>query len=137
MRIVQKALAKDITIRTHSEEAYETAIKTSEFLFGNGSLEFLNDLDHEAVLEVFEGIPQFQVTREDLKAGINILDLLAVNTQVFPSKGEARKMLQGGGVSINREKVTDIEQVITESNLVNNKYIIAQRGKKNYYLIIA
>ncbi|MND86783.1 Tyrosine--tRNA ligase [compost metagenome] len=130
-------MAKDITIRTHSEEAYETAIKTSEFLFGNGSLEFLNDLDHEAVLEVFEGIPQFQVTREDLKAGINILDLLAVNTQVFPSKGEARKMLQGGGVSINREKVTDIEQVITESNLVNNKYIIAQRGKKNYYLIIA
>ncbi|RKE42036.1 tyrosine--tRNA ligase [Sphingobacterium detergens] len=137
LRIVQKALAKDITIRTHSEEAYETAIKTSEFLFGNGSLEFLNDLDHEAVLEVFEGIPQFQVTREDLKAGINILDLLAVNTQVFPSKGEARKMLQGGGVSINREKATDIEQVITENNLVNNKYIIAQRGKKNYYLIIA
>lgn len=100
-------------------------------------MEFLNDLDHEAVLEVFEGIPQFQVTREDLKAGINILDLLAVNTQVFPSKGEARKMLQGGGVSINREKATDIEQVITENNLVNNKYIIAQRGKKNYYLIIA
>ncbi|QIH36201.1 tyrosine--tRNA ligase [Sphingobacterium sp. DR205] len=137
LRIVQKALAKDITIRTHSEEAYETAIKTSEFLFGNGTLEFLNNLDHEAVLDVFEGIPQFQITREDLKAGINILDLLAVSTQVFPSKGEARKMLQGGGVSINREKATDIEQVITESSLVNNKYIIAQRGKKNYYLIIA
>ncbi|MFU1858408.1 tyrosine--tRNA ligase [Sphingobacterium sp. CZ-UAM] len=137
LRIVQKALAKDITIRTHSEEAYETAIKTSEFLFGNGTLEFLDNLDHEAVMEVFEGIPQFEVTKEDLKAGINILDLLAVNTQVFPSKGEARKMLQGGGVSINREKVTDSEQIITESNLVNNKYIIAQRGKKNYYLIIA
>ncbi|RKO68494.1 tyrosine--tRNA ligase [Sphingobacterium puteale] len=137
LRIVQKALAKDITIRTHSEEAYETAIKTSEFLFGNGTLEFLDNLDHEAVLDVFEGIPQFQITREDLKAGINILDLLAVSTQVFPSKGEARKMLQGGGVSINREKATDIEQLITEGNLVNNKYIIAQRGKKNYYLIIA
>ncbi|QRY59097.1 tyrosine--tRNA ligase [Sphingobacterium siyangense] len=137
LRLVQKALAKDITIRTHSEEAYETAIKTSEFLFGNGSLEFLNNLDHEAVLEVFEGIPQFQVAKADLAAGINILDLLAVQTQVFPSKGEARKMLQGGGVSINREKATDIEESITENHLVNNKYIVAQRGKKNYYLIIA
>lgn len=137
LRLVQKALAKDITIRTHSEEAYETAIKTSEFLFGNGSLEFLNDLDHDDVLEVFEGIPQFQVAKADLAAGINILDLLAVQTQVFPSKGEARKMLQGGGVSINREKATDIEDSITDNHLVNNKYIVAQRGKKNYYLIIA
>ncbi|MGB3108350.1 MULTISPECIES: tyrosine--tRNA ligase [Sphingobacterium] len=137
LRLVQKALAKDITIRTHSEEAYETAIKTSEFLFGNGSLEFLNKLDHEAVLEVFEGIPQFQIAKADLAAGINILDLLAVQTQVFPSKGEARKMLQGGGVSINREKATDIEESVTENHLVNNKYIVAQRGKKNYYLIIA
>jgi len=137
LRLVQKALAKDITIRTHSEEAYETAIKTSEFLFGNGSLEFLNNLDHDAVLEVFEGIPQFQVAKADLAAGINILDLLAVQTQVFPSKGETRKMLQGGGVSINREKATDIEDSITDNHLVNNKYIVAQRGKKNYYLIIA
>lgn len=136
LRIVQKALAKDITIRTHSEEAYETAIKTSEFLFGNGSLDFLNNLDHEAVLEVFEGIPQFSVPRNELTTGMNILDLLAVHTQVFPSKGEARKMLQGGGVSINRQKATDTEQVISETHLVNNKYIIAQRGKKNYYLII-
>jgi tyrosyl-tRNA synthetase len=97
----------------------------------------LNNLDHEAVLEVFEGIPQFQVAKADLAAGINILDLLAVQTQVFPSKGEARKMLQGGGVSINREKATDIEESVTENHLVNNKYIVAQRGKKNYYLIIA
>lgn len=136
-RAVQKALAKDITIRTHSEEAYETAIKTSDFLFGNGTLEFLNGLDHEAILDVFEGIPQFSISKELLSSGINILDLLAVNTQVFPSKGEARKMLQGGGVSINREKATDIEQVINTSQLINNQYIIAQRGKKNYYLIIA
>lgn len=137
LRVVQKALAKDITIRTHSKEAYETAIKTSEFLFGNGSLEFLDNLDHEAVLDVFEGIPQFQIARTDLAAGINILDLLAVQTQVFPSKGEARKMLQGGGVSINREKATDIDASITINHLLNNKYIVAQRGKKNYYLIIA
>ncbi len=135
LRTVQKALAKDITIRTHSEKDYETAVKTSEFLFGNGSLEFLADLDHEAVLEVFDGVPQYALAKEKLDAGINILDLLAVETQVFPSKGEARKMLQGGGVSLNREKLTDSEQVITSASLINNKYLIAQRGKKNYYLI--
>lgn len=135
-RAVQKALAKDITIRTHSVQDYETAIKTSEFLFGNGSLEFLADLQHEAVLEVFDGVPQFEISRETLAEGINILDLLAVDTQVFPSKGEARKMLQGGGIALNKEKINDIELTVTENNLINNKYIVAQRGKKNYFLII-
>ncbi|KGE15421.1 tyrosine--tRNA ligase [Sphingobacterium deserti] len=136
-RAVQKALAKDITIRTHSEKDYETAIKTSEFLFGNGSLEFLADLEHDAVLEVFDGVPQFEISKGDLATGLNILDLLAVETQVFPSKGEARKMLQGGGVALNKEKMTDIELTVNESSLINNKYIVAQRGKKNYFLIIA
>lgn len=135
LRIVQKALAKDITIRTHSEQDYETAVKTSEFLFGNGDLSFLSNLDHEAVLEVFDGVPQFNLAMEKLASGINILDLLAVETQVFPSKGEARKMLQGGGVSLNREKLTDIEANINADQLINGKYLIAQRGKKNYYLI--
>ncbi|GAA4142496.1 tyrosine--tRNA ligase [Sphingobacterium kyonggiense] len=135
LRIVQKALAKDITIRTHSEQDYETAVKTSEFLFGNGDLSFLSNLDHEAVLEVFDGVPQFNLAKEKLASGINILDLLAVETQVFPSKGEARKMLQGGGVSLNREKLTDIEANINADQLINGKYLIAQRGKKNYYLI--
>ncbi|MGN5956067.1 tyrosine--tRNA ligase [Sphingobacterium lactis] len=135
LRIVQKALAKDITIRTHSEQDYETAVKTSEFLFGNGELSFLSNLDHEAVLEVFDGVPQFNLAKEKLASGINILDLLAVETQVFPSKGEARKMLQGGGVSLNREKLTDIEANINADQLINGKYLIAQRGKKNYYLI--
>ncbi len=134
LRIVQKALAKDITTRTHSELDYETAVKTSEFLFGNGDLSFLANLDHEAVLEVFDGVPQSNLDRAKLAEGINILDLL-VETQVFPSKGEARKMLQGGGVSLNREKLTDIELVVNTSNLINDKYLIAQRGKKNYYLI--
>lgn len=134
LRIVQKALAKDITTRTHSELDYETAVKTSEFLFGNGDLSFLANLDHEAVLEVFDGVPQSNLDRAKLAAGINILDLL-VETQVFPSKGEARKMLQGGGVSLNREKLTDIELLVNTSNLINDKYLIAQRGKKNYYLI--
>ena len=135
LRIVQKALAQDITIRTHSELDYETAVKTSEFLFGNGDLSFLANLDHEAVLEVFDGVPQFQLEKEKLNAGIKILDLIAVETQVFSSKGEARKMLQGGGVSLNREKLNDIELVVNTDQLINGKYLIAQRGKKNYYLI--
>lgn len=134
-RAVQKALAKDITIRTHSEQDYETAIKTSEFLFGNGSLDFLAELSHEAVLEVFDGVPQFEIKRDDLAAGINILDLLAVETQVFSSKGEAKKMLTGGGVAINKEKQNDAELIINASSLINDKYIVAQRGKKNYFLI--
>ena len=134
LRIVQKALAKDITTRTHSELDYETAVKTSEFLFGNGDLSFLANLDQDAVLEVFDGVPQSNLERAKLAEGINILDLL-VETQVFPSKGEARKMLQGGGVSLNREKLTDIELLVNTSNLINDKYLIAQRGKKNYYLI--
>jgi len=136
-RAVQKALAEDITIRTHSEQDFQTAVKTSEFLFGNGSLEFLVDLEHEAVLEVFDGVPQFEISKETLTAGINILDLLAVDTQVFPSKGEARKMLQGGGVALNKEKISDIELVVSADSLINNTYIVAQRGKKNYFLIIA
>ncbi len=137
LRIVQRALAEDITIRTHSKEAYETAVKTSEFLFGNGSLEFLASLDHEAVLEVFDGVPQFTISKAELAEGLNILDLLAVKAQVFASKGEAKKMLTGGGVSLNKEKLTDIELVVNTSNLINDKYLVAQKGKKNYFLIIA
>lgn len=137
LRIVQKALAEDITIRTHSREDYETALKTSEFLFGGGSLEFLNGLDHDGVLDVFDGILQYTISKNELVAGIPVLDLLAVQSSVFPSKGEARKMIQGGGVSINKEKLVDVEEVITADRLINGKYLIAQRGKKNYYLIIA
>lgn len=137
LRVVQKALAKDITIRTHSLEAYEMAIKTSEFLFGNGSLEFLTSLDHEAVLDAFDGVPQFSINKTELMEGINILDLIAVKAQVFPSKGEAKKMLTGGGVSLNKEKLNDIEQTIDATNLINEKYLVVQKGKKNYFLIIA
>ena len=137
LRLVQRALAEDITIRTHSKEAYETAVKTSEFLFGNGSLEFLANLEHDAVLEVFDGVPQFTISKSELTKGINILDLLAVKAQVFPSKGEAKKMLTGGGVSLNKVKLGDIEQNITPADLINNKYLVAQKGKKNYFLIIA
>ena len=137
LRILQKALAEEITIRSHSDDALQTALKTSDFLFGNGSLEFVSKLSHNEVLEVFEGIPQFSVSRDELSAGINATDLLAEKTQVFSSKGEARKMITGGGVSINRDKISDPGQIFTVSNLIKGKYLVAQKGKKNYFLIIA
>ena len=137
LRIVQKALAKDITIRTHSESDYETAVKTSEFLFGNGSLEFLTGMSHAAVLDIFDGIPQFHIEREQLAEGIDVLTLLATSSTVFSSKGEARKMIQGGGVSINKVKISDSNQQFSLENLVNDRYLIVQRGKKNYFLLIA
>lgn len=137
LRILQKALAEEITIRTHSDEALQTALKTSEFLFGNGSLEFINSLSNEEVLEVFEGLPQFTISINELAAGINLTDLLAENTSIFPSKGEARKMISGGGVSINKEKLADPTLEIATENLINGRYLVAQKGKKNYFLIIA
>lgn len=136
-RILQKALAEDITVRTHSAEALDTAVKTSEFLFGNGSLEFFATLNDEQVLEIFEGVPQFEVSMDDFKAGIDASTLLAEKSAVFASKGEAKKLIQGGGVSINKEKVKDPNNTYTEASLLNGKYIIVQKGKKNYFLIVA
>lgn len=137
LRILQKALATDITIRTHSEAALETAVKTSEFLFGNGSLSFLESLSPAHMLEVFEGVPQFVISREELESGIDVATLLAEKTTVFPSKGEVKKTIQGGGLSMNKEKVAEITASYTVSNLINDKYIIVQKGKKNYFLLIA
>ena len=137
LRILQKALAEEITIRTHSFDALQTALKTSDFLFGNGSLEFLNSLSKEDVLEVFEGLPQFTLAKNEFSAGINATDLLAEKTTVFPSKGEARKMISGGGVSINKEKIADPALILTTENLINGIFLVAQKGKKNYYLIMA
>jgi len=137
LRILQKALAADITIRTHSEEALETAIKTSEFLFGNGSLEFFSTLDDNQVLEIFEGIPQFNISKTELEAGLDAVALLAEKSTVFASKGEAKKLIQGGGVSVNKEKINDPQGLLNTRNLLNDKFIIVQKGKKNYYLLIA
>jgi tyrosyl-tRNA synthetase len=136
-RVLQKALAKDITIRVHGEEAYEKAIKSSEFLFGNIGIEFLSELNDEEVLGLFEGVPNFTISLNDLKAGINVIDLLAANTAVFPSKGEAKKMIQGGGAAINKDKIASAEDIYTTDNLINGKYLVAQKGKKNYFLIVA
>ncbi|HEY1009068.1 tyrosine--tRNA ligase [Daejeonella sp. JGW-45] len=137
LRILQKALAEEITVRSHSEEALQTALKTSEFLFGGGSLEFLNGLNNEQVLEVFDGLPQFAVSKDELSAGINVTDLLAEKTSVFPSKGEARKMITGGGVSVNKQKVDDPAHLLSTSDLINERFLVAQKGKKNYFLIIS
>lgn len=135
LRILQKALADEITVRAHSQEALQTALKTSDFLFGNGTLEFLNSLSKEDVLEVFEGLPQFIISRNELALGINTTDLLAEKTSVFPSKGEARKMISGGGVSINKEKIADPALILNVENLINGEFLVVQKGKKNYFLI--
>lgn len=136
LRTLQKAIANDITIRVHGEEALEMAIKTSEFLFGSGDLEFLKKLNDEEILDVFEGIPQFNISKQELFTGINIVDLLAEKSSVFPSKGEAKKMILGGGVALNKEKINNVDLLIDQTSLINGKYIVAQKGKKQYFLLI-
>jgi len=137
LRVLQKALAKDITIRVHGEAEFEKAIKSSEFLFGSIGIEFLNELNDAEVLGLFEGVPNFNISLSELQQGMNVVDLLAAHTLVFPSKGEAKKMIQGGGVAINKERIGSAEAVYKPDALINSKYLVAQKGKKNYYLIVA
>ena len=132
-RRLQKLLAKEVTIMVHGEKEYENAVKASQMLFGKATAEDLRSLDEKTFLAVFDGVPTFDVERAKLPVGI--LDFLAVETQVFPSKGEARKMIQGNGFSLNKEKVTDIAREITEADIIDGKYILAQKGKKDYYII--
>ena len=134
LRELQKTLAKGITTMIHSAEEYEKAVEASQILFGGATSEALHRLDEQTLLQVFEGVPQFTISKEQL--GCAFVDLAAEHTKVFPSKGECRKMVQGGGVALNKEKVTDPMQTVTESDLIAGKYMIAQRGKKNYFLII-
>jgi tyrosyl-tRNA synthetase len=136
-RVLQKALAKDITIRVHGEAEYEKAIKSTEFLFGNTGIEFLNELNDDEVIALFSGVPNYTIDAKELEAGINAADLLAGKTAIFASKGEAKKMIQGGGVAINKVKINTAEDIYKSDKLINNKYLVAQKGKKNYFLIIA
>ncbi|MEW6134113.1 MAG: tyrosine--tRNA ligase [Bacteroidales bacterium] len=136
LRVLQKALAKDITIRVHSEADYQAAVEASEILFGRGTTEMLGHLDENTLLSVFEGVPQFHVARTALDEGIPAVDFLAVTTAVFPSKGEARRMMKDGGVSINKLRISE-ETIINTSHLLQGKYILVQKGKKNYFLVIA
>jgi tyrosyl-tRNA synthetase len=137
LRILQKALAKDITIRVHSEADYNAAVEASEILFGKGTAEGLKKLSEEDFLSVFEGVEQFEISRADLNAGIGIVDLLVDKTKVFPSRGQAREMIQGGGVLINKNKIENAEVLVNTSSLINDKYLLAQKGKKNYYVLKA
>ena len=135
LRLLQKALAKDVTMRVHSTADYEAAIEASEILFGKGTSEALNNLSEEDLLSVFEGVPQVEIGRSELEAGINVVDFFSDKTQIFSSRGEARKMIQGGGVFINKIKVEDINFSVASQQLLKGKYMLAQKGKKNYYLV--
>lgn len=135
VRHLQKALAKDITIRVHSEHDYKIALAASEILFGKGTTEMLQELDEQALLDIFSGVPQFNIPKTDIVAGINIIELLSTSAPIFSSKGEARKMLQANGVSINKTKIGDNFN-ISEHELLKDKYVIVQKGKKDYYLLI-
>ncbi len=133
-RIIQKTLAKLLTVMVHSEDVYNLAVETSQILF-NGTIDDLAKLDEATFLDVFDGVPQFSILKNELTQGINIMDALAEKTQIAPSKSEARKLISGGGISINKQKVPSHETLVNESYLINQKYILVQKGKKNYFLI--
>lgn len=132
-RSLQKLLAKEVTTMVHGAQEYEKAVSASQMLFGNATSEALKSLDEKTFLAVFDGVPTFEV--EDSKFPMSIIDLLAAESKVFPSKGECRKMIQAAGVSINKEKVTDANAMIGSESYINGKYILAQKGKKNYFII--
>jgi tyrosyl-tRNA synthetase len=136
IRILQKKIAEEITVMVHSKEEYEMVVEASQILFGNGTAEQLRKLNESTFLSVFEGVPQFKISKTEIESGINVVDLLAAKTCVFESKGELRRTIQGNGLSINKEKVTSADLVIDSTFLIGNKYILAQKGKKNYSLII-
>ncbi len=136
-RPLQKRLAQEITVMVHSEQDYQMAVEASQILFSNKAKDILHRIDEDTLLSVFEGVPTFEIAREQLNSGVPAIELLATLTQVFPSKGEMRKMTQGGGVSLNKEKINDPNMTVDASMLLNDKYLLAQRGKKNYFLLIA
>jgi tyrosyl-tRNA synthetase len=135
LRLLQKKLATEVTLMVHSPEGLDIAIEASEILFGKGTAETLKKLDESTFLSVFDGVPMFEIDKESLKAGINIVDLLGEKTAIFPSKGEARRMIKGGGVNLNKSKVEDEAMKVGINDLLNESYLLVQKGKKNYYLI--
>ncbi|HKK82502.1 MAG TPA: tyrosine--tRNA ligase, partial [Prolixibacteraceae bacterium] len=135
-RMLQKRLAEEITTMVHSKEDLDMAIEASSILFGKGTAGQLRKLDERTFLSVFEGVPQFKISKSDIETGIPVMDLLSESTEIFPSKGELRRTIKGNGLSINKEKISDNELLIDSEFLIGNKYILAQKGKKNYFLII-
>jgi tyrosyl-tRNA synthetase len=137
LRILQKRLAREITCMVHSEEDFNAAMDASAVLFGNSDSGSLKNLDEETLLAVFEGMPSYEISLDELRSGIKVLTLFTEKAPVFTSKGEMRKMIQAGGFSINKEKWTEADGIIDTSYLLNDRYLIAQKGKKNYFLLKA
>lgn len=136
-RLLQKRLAEEITVMVHSRADYESALEASQILFGKGTTESLRRMNEETFLEVFEGVPVFDFSSDLLGKGITVTELCAGQTSIFSSKGELRRLIQGGGLSINKVRTDDGELLITYNNLLNNKYILVQKGRKNYYILRA
>lgn len=136
-RLLQKKLAEEVTVMVHSLDDYEAAVEASGILFGNATSETLRKLDEETLLSVFEGVPQFKVSRDLLAGGVKAIELFTDHAAVFPSKGDMRKLVQSGGVSLNKEKLDNQDELIGTAHLLNGRYLLAQKGKKNYYLLIA
>ena len=137
LRVLQKRLAKEVTIMVHSEEDYQAAVDASNILFGNATSDALKKLDEETLLAVFEGVPQFTISKSALAEGVKAIDLLTESAAIFPSKGEMRKLVQSGGVAINKEKLENQDEILDTRKLLNNKYLLVKKGKKNYFLLIA
>jgi tyrosyl-tRNA synthetase len=134
-RILQKRLAEEVTVMVHSREDYDAAVEASQILFGKGTTDSLKKMPETTFLSVFEGVPVFDLKKEIINSGVTVADLCAFHTQVFPSKGELRRLIQGGGLSINKEKIDNAELLIGADHLLNGKYLLVQKGKKNFSLI--
>jgi tyrosyl-tRNA synthetase len=134
-RLLQKRLAEEVTVMAHSREEYDAAVEASQILFGKGTTEQLQRMDEKTFLSVFEGVPLFDIDREILSAGVNVSDLCALHTKIAESKGEIRRLIQGGGVSLNRSRVDSPDMTVTADHLLNNRYLLIQKGKKSYYLV--
>jgi tyrosyl-tRNA synthetase len=134
-RTLQKELAKQVTTMVHSQEDYESALEASLILFGKGTTDSLKKMDENTFLSVFEGVPMYEIPSTKITGGITAADLLAESTTIFTSKGEMRRMVKGGGLSINQQKIADPEVILTDNDLLNNSYLLVQKGKKNFFLI--
>jgi tyrosyl-tRNA synthetase len=135
LRLLQKELAKEITIMVHSEEEYKKAVEASKILFGKGTTESLKSLDEDTFLSIFEGVPLYEINAGVFKEKINLAELLVEKSNVFSSKGELRRIIKGGGLSLNKEKINDPEFIVSDKNLLNNKYLLIQKGKKDHYIL--
>ncbi len=136
-RLLQKKLAEEVTVMVHSQEDYEMAVEASQILFGKATASQLRKLDENTFLSVFEGVPMFNINKSELMRGVHLFDLLTGNTSIFPSRGELKRTIKGNGLSINQEKITDEDLIVNREFLIGEKYILVQKGKKNYSLIIA